>query len=391
MMNASTIKEYLNGKKEFLHQVAEARTYVKSPSEAPKGASLKKGTRGGMYYEDKPSGEQKDGKVSKPSKPKKMSGYDPTTPDYHQQLMDKAYDKFGDEDNLSDWYNKLDYTEKTAVAIGKLNQQVENGGFLQWYDNGYANVMVNDAESILDSMEQTEEVTSVLKLLQEYKKIKSEYDDAKEEKYGYGDDDDDDYDGWEDFVSDLSGLNNRFYKSNEGMMAQVNKKLGKESSSAKQEPAGEPEDDSEISESVLSVLEDMEDQGIDNLMAEEGPYNTMEIINNLTSEIKKKLPKSFKLWEDFVEQSSEFADKEAELRELIEEYGEESDEVNELYTTVSRLADENQGVYEEFSANMEKEIFMEQRPGPPNQESDYKGRPMSSAQEHDIKKNFRDR
>lgn len=32
---------------------------------------------------------------------------------------------------------KLSDIEKKAVVLGKLNYQVENGGFYQWVDNGY--------------------------------------------------------------------------------------------------------------------------------------------------------------------------------------------------------------------------------------------------------------
>jgi len=56
----------------------------------------------------------------------------------HQQIMDQAYKKWTDKSwDLSDFINVLDRVEREAVVLGKLNQQVENGGFMQWIDNGY--------------------------------------------------------------------------------------------------------------------------------------------------------------------------------------------------------------------------------------------------------------
>lgn len=55
-----------------------------------------------------------------------------------QTLMNTAYAKFTKGRNREEWFEELDYKERCAVAIGNLNYQVENGGFAQWADNGYA-------------------------------------------------------------------------------------------------------------------------------------------------------------------------------------------------------------------------------------------------------------
>ena len=62
-----------------------------------------------------------------------------TKKDFHQALMDSAYNKWGKnkEWNKSQFFNHLDYLERIAVALGNLNYQVGNGGFIQWEDNSY--------------------------------------------------------------------------------------------------------------------------------------------------------------------------------------------------------------------------------------------------------------
>jgi len=63
----------------------------------------------------------------------------------HQKLMNKAYDLWSTEegkklsysdflDVVSDKFGKL---YSNAVITGNLNYQVENGGFYQWFENGY--------------------------------------------------------------------------------------------------------------------------------------------------------------------------------------------------------------------------------------------------------------
>lgn len=59
-----------------------------------------------------------------------------------QQIMDKAYELFRahPEWQIADLFDHLSYVQRVAVALGNLNYQVENGGFTQWYFNGYAEV-----------------------------------------------------------------------------------------------------------------------------------------------------------------------------------------------------------------------------------------------------------
>jgi hypothetical protein len=60
-----------------------------------------------------------------------------------QVYMDSAYARYktiqGDAEHftVADFYAGLTDDEKSAVSIGNLNYQVYNGGFGQWYSNGY--------------------------------------------------------------------------------------------------------------------------------------------------------------------------------------------------------------------------------------------------------------
>jgi hypothetical protein len=62
--------------------------------------------------------------------------------DLQQHYMDKAYSRIqtgGSDEKLSqrDWHSKSSPGEQFAVVMGNLNYQIENGGILQWMDNGY--------------------------------------------------------------------------------------------------------------------------------------------------------------------------------------------------------------------------------------------------------------
>ncbi len=77
-----------------------------------------------------------------------------------QQIVDIAYDRWQDHDrdvrqqldrgeitqhqarqmmwSFSDLLASCTKAEREALVLGKLNQQIENGGVRQWIDNGYA-------------------------------------------------------------------------------------------------------------------------------------------------------------------------------------------------------------------------------------------------------------
>lgn len=58
----------------------------------------------------------------------------------HQEIMDHAYHAWGHHQEWSqeEFLDQLNAVERFAVHTGNLNYQVENGGWAQWADNGYA-------------------------------------------------------------------------------------------------------------------------------------------------------------------------------------------------------------------------------------------------------------
>lgn len=62
------------------------------------------------------------------------------TESVHQTLMNQAYDKWSGEWKglpYSQFIERLSHVQRLAVLTGNLNYQVENGGWDQWFLNGY--------------------------------------------------------------------------------------------------------------------------------------------------------------------------------------------------------------------------------------------------------------
>ena len=57
-----------------------------------------------------------------------------------QTKMNSAYQKWQENPDWSQarFLDSLTMVQRRAVVLGNLNYQVNNGGFLQWLDNGYA-------------------------------------------------------------------------------------------------------------------------------------------------------------------------------------------------------------------------------------------------------------
>ena len=55
-----------------------------------------------------------------------------------QAVVDAAFEKWGEAESFESFVAKLESKERDLVALGVLNQQVENGGFSQWGINGYS-------------------------------------------------------------------------------------------------------------------------------------------------------------------------------------------------------------------------------------------------------------
>lgn len=117
-----------------------------------------------------------------------------------QAVMDEAYKKFEPDMGLKDFYSTLTDKETSAVLLGNLNYQVENGGFIQWYDNGYrvgSETLLNVLEK-LGTAEAKKVAGLVRQCLREMRTVGSE----------------------EDFP-DLSSLDDDFYSVADKLLAQV--------------------------------------------------------------------------------------------------------------------------------------------------------------------------
>lgn len=85
----------------------------------------------------------------------------------HQKLMDEAYelwekyDIHSKKDFLNKVNEKLGELHFYAVITGNLNYQVENGGFIQWIDNGYSHI-IEDLIDFFDKNMRAHKVTAKL-------------------------------------------------------------------------------------------------------------------------------------------------------------------------------------------------------------------------------------
>lgn len=105
--------------------------------------------------------------------------------DIHQFIMDRAYARWQEHDTTAqeeerwddiwsqeEFWQQLYPIEKVAVYCGNLNYQVENGGWIQWIDNGLA-VCANELEHILINVINTDTSKHVAHLMVD---ILSHYD-----------------------------------------------------------------------------------------------------------------------------------------------------------------------------------------------------------------------
>ena len=132
----------------------------------------------------------------------------------HQEIMNGAYDKWKEKTSMKEWLFELTGLEKKAVALGKLNQQVCNGGFVQWCDNGYAKDTIDILQNIQLGIESKCQIypliEKVIKMAQEADYLYSEYNNSL--KYMDGDDADIEY---EDMSESLDKFDSSYYAISE--------------------------------------------------------------------------------------------------------------------------------------------------------------------------------
>lgn len=108
-----------------------------------------------------------------------------TTKSLHQQLMNEAYDVFksGRGDDYEGFVDGLDDRHRAAVILGNFNYQVENGGFLQWHDNGYSS-RIDWLHKYLKAIA-TPTAQEVTEMVNEFQIITANLDSEDEEESPY--------------------------------------------------------------------------------------------------------------------------------------------------------------------------------------------------------------
>lgn len=138
----------------------------------------------------------------------------------HQAILNIAYDRWQQKrgSSMESWFGSLTSLERGAVALGKMNQQVQNGGFMQWEDNGYMEVMSDDAVAVLRSMPKTKETKEAIDLIHEYREMSEDIKGGSRRPS-------DDYESAEDSERELmdksDDLDGRYYKIEADLMKQA--------------------------------------------------------------------------------------------------------------------------------------------------------------------------
>ena len=143
----------------------------------------------------------------------------------HQTLMNNAYDLWSIEegkklsysdflDVVSDKFGKL---YSNAVITGNLNYQVENGGFYQWFENGYVIALGDLIIFFEENFEENETIEKLKNLLNRVVDILDWYDGGIDSLSGI----DEDYKEFfiekleDQLMNELSALDETYYEINE--------------------------------------------------------------------------------------------------------------------------------------------------------------------------------
>jgi Domain of unknown function (DUF4375) len=129
-----------------------------------------------------------------------------------EPIMDTAYKMYelNPRWGFGEFQMNLDVKVRNVVSIGKLNQQVCNGGFMQWRDNGYN----ENPEFLLQALRAlgTSTAMEVLALVNDALDIDTDTSDE------YGDEDEDKFDA---VSEEFDALDEAFYKVNEKLLCEL--------------------------------------------------------------------------------------------------------------------------------------------------------------------------
>lgn len=139
--------------------------------------------------------------------------------DKMQELMNRAYDRWHNRMDVwttQDFWDQLNADERFAVFLGNLNYQVENGGFSQWWSNGYATPETFGYIKRACTRIGTNAAKKVAKLVKTAEKAigaRTERELSESE--------------WEDLIENLSELDKAFYAVNAQFMQDAEAHLEK--------------------------------------------------------------------------------------------------------------------------------------------------------------------
>jgi hypothetical protein len=153
--------------------------------------------------------------------------------DAWQAIMDRCYERWSHGDLKGSSYDSfiaaLEPHDAWAVVMGNLNYQVNNGGFLQWHDNGYSSMSDTLIEALtnvgtpaaleastliteaMDAIDLNEDAMSQLKKLGRYGECDAllTYEDLISDAIG------------KSLNDDLEPFDRRFYKVSDHLLKDV--------------------------------------------------------------------------------------------------------------------------------------------------------------------------
>ncbi|MFA5153860.1 MAG: DUF4375 domain-containing protein [Clostridia bacterium] len=126
----------------------------------------------------------------------------------HQRIMNRVYKMWqkNDEWTSAEFFDRLNYQERIAVALGNLNYQVQNGGFSQWKFNSYAKNHLSFLLRLEVDKKEYPDLAEALSLVSKFKTFDEENGNDK----GY--DDEDDGFANEELEKCLDLLDTRYYE-----------------------------------------------------------------------------------------------------------------------------------------------------------------------------------
>ena len=220
---------------------------------------------------------------------------DMNTIDFHQTILNIGYGWWNNKPNPNEfsYSDMIDYMDKTygqifgtLILIGKLNQQVNNGGFIQYYKNHYSRVnetdyeqslhirLVKDLTEIIGEIKEKDKLIDIagfiilneaLGIFKDYLKVPIDLEETTEEEVEYGNETDGFFFEMEQVENDnygthcdpelLDDLDERYYRLDEKLMELLNI-ISKLCFESKEVPALKDEGTNQL---ILDAVEEFED------------------------------------------------------------------------------------------------------------------------------------